>query len=692
MLAGCSSSTLLSPSRHRLKSESPSSQFQSCHFQLPSSMNTHRLDLPCSFSRKDSSRPQPIRPLSISVEKPIDPTPTGWPRSLKQHTRLPPLAIAGQASESSTFVGVRQEAEAGDFWDQGKKGLKRFAEQGSFDELYIGRAKRKKSGNCGERYKSDGSGETDKNFSFGQLVKGSYWFQQSLDMSPIPFAINCSGDEERVCFAPGELVSPPLLSRNPWVQSVVAGIADYGEKENDCDEETSQGTTKEASGTSISSESESLALRLKQNASENEGGNGSGNPFPHEGTGKEAGEADNELNHHGFELVSLLMACVEAMGLKNVPATNHFIAKLGNLASPWGPAVSRLIAYYTEALALRTTRLWPHIFHLNVPREFDRFDEDTGMALRLFNQVSPIPKFIHFTANEILLKAFDGKDRVHIIDFDIKQGLQWPGLFQSLASRSDPPSHVRITGIGESKQELIETGDRLAGFAGELNLPFEFHPVVDRLEDVRLWMLHLKEGECVAVNCTLQLHKTLYDGTGGMLRDFLGVIRSTNPIILVTAEQEASHNTLSLELRAINSLRYYSALFDLIDTSLPRESIARNKIEEMFGREIRDIVACEGSERFERHEEFSTWRKLIEEGGEFRCTEAITEREKLQGQMLLKMYGDTDYSIVEQEGRGEDRAAALTMKWQDQPLYTVSAWEPANLAGGRSSPSFSQQD
>ncbi|KAM1146097.1 hypothetical protein ACFX13_038765 [Malus domestica] len=98
----------------------------------------------------------------------------------------------------------------------------------------------------------------------------------------------------------------------------------------------------------------------------------------------------------------------------------------------------------------------------------------------------------------LLLKAFEGKDRVHIIDFDIKQELQWPSLFQSLASMTNPLSHDRITGIGESKQELNETRDRLAGFAEALNLPFEFHSVVDRLEDVRVWMLDVKEHESVA--------------------------------------------------------------------------------------------------------------------------------------------------------------------------------------------------
>ncbi|KAI4327010.1 hypothetical protein L6164_019515 [Bauhinia variegata] len=682
MLAGCSSSTLLSP-RHRLRSEA-SAQFQACHFQLPS-MSTHRLDLPCSFPRKDTSRSQPSRPVGVSVEKQIEAKTNTC--SLKHNIRLPPLATSTQATTAQTaFVEIKDE-----FWEKGKS-LKRLADQGSVDEAFINRAKRKKSSDNG---KSDDILEGGDSLSLGQMSGNFCWFQPGFQMPrsvqslaaglnpSLPFSLTCPGEEDRLCIVPSEVVSAPSpLSNHPWVQSVVTGITDLVEK----DGESSQQPEKAASVSNTSSESQSQSQsqspRLNENASEHEvgNGNGSGNPHPLEGTEVETGEVDNQEEHRGFELVSLLTACVDAIGSKNVAAINHFIARLGDLASPRGTTISRLCAYFTEALAVRVTRLWPHIFHITTPRELDRVDDDTTSAL---NQVSPIPKFLHFTSNEILLRVFEGKERVHIIDFDIKQGFQWPSLFQSLASRTNPPSHVRITGIGESKQELNETGDRLAGFAEALNLPFEFHPVVDRLEDVRLWMLHVKEHESVAVNCVFQLHKTLYDGNGGALRDFLGLIRSTNPTIVLVAEQEAEHNNPRLENRVCNSLKYYSALFDSIDhCGLPLGSPLRIKIEEMYAREIRNIIACEGSDRLERHQSFQNWRRMMEQGG-FRCM-GITEREMIQSQFLLKMYSCDYYNVKKQEQQQEG-AAALTLGWLDQPLYTVSAWAPVDAAGSSSS-------
>ncbi|CAL9147857.1 protein DWARF AND LOW-TILLERING-like [Musa acuminata AAA Group] len=387
-----------------------------------------------------------------------------------------------------------------------------------------------------------------------------------------------------------------------------------------------------------------------------------------------------QTEQQGHELVSLLTSCTESMSSSNYEAMSFFLARLGEMATPFGTPLHRVVAYFTEALALRAAKLLPHIFSVAPPKTITdpTDDDDDAIALLLLDCVSPIPKFLHFTLNERLLKAFEGKDRVHIIDFDVKQGLQWPALFQSLASRPNPPGHVRITGIGECGPHLQQAGVRLAGIAESLDLPFEFHPVVDRLEDIRLWMLHVKREECVAVNCALTMHKTLYDESGKALTDLLGLIRSTRPEIVVMAEQEAKHNEPTWETRLAGSLNYYASVFDSMEHALPVDSQARIKIEEAFAKEIRNIVAREGSERTERHESFDRWRKLMQDGG-FRCL-GIGEGE--QSRMIPRMYSCENYSIHEQ-GEGD----GLTLKWLHQPLYTVSAWAPADVTDG---PSTSQ--
>lgn len=599
------------------------------------SMNTQRLDLACNtnFPRKESTRSsQTVRPVGpISVDNnPIE-------------------ARTSNCSLKHTVVEKKN-----DLWESGNKGLKRLYEDEQ-DESF--RAKRKRGCSKVEEF-----GENEENFWFS---KQGYVLDS---VTSLPF-------------------SSPQLRTSPW--SFVNELADLGEK-GVASSSHRQRVVKETSSGSSGSRSSSPESHRSLNVG---GTNGVGAPNPNQSLDLLAIGNTNHDEEVGFELISLLLACLEAIGVKNIAAINHFISKLGELASPRGDSsITRLAAYYTEALALRVSRIWPNIFQISIPRDVNQVEEENGTALRLLNQATPIPKFIHFTSNEILLRSFQGKDKVHVIDFDIKQGLQWPSFFQSLASMNNPPSHVRITGVGESKQDLLETGARLSGFAEALNLEFEFHPVVDRLEDVRLWMLHVKEGETVAVNCVLQLHKMLYDGTGGALKDLFRLIRSTNPSVVVVAEQESEHNDNILEKRVSNSLKYYSAIFDSIDSVFPLQSHSRFKIEESFGREIRNIIACEGLERFERHVGFDQWWRSMAELGGFRNVE-INDREFLQSQMILKMYhhpfGPNSFKVEKQQRRvvsdGGAAAAGLTLSWSDQPLYTVSAWAPSDVAGTSSS-------
>ncbi|KAJ0971121.1 hypothetical protein J5N97_019080 [Dioscorea zingiberensis] len=645
MLAGCSSALLTQ--RHRLRSDDASAPFQACHFQLQDKMSAQQFNLPCSFSRKDPAR------VSLSLDKPAEARSTC---SFRQNAIAPSSAslVAQTASWES-----RREVEGDDgFWDRGKSLKRCYERSSSEDSTCMDRSKRKRTtGNEAWLVCGGGGGGAGEEF----------WFPRSNNE---PSFVG----EEKVCFVPN--------AANAFLGAL--GMEMVGEM----DVGTSGGAHEKPNpDSSSSSDSHGSSPKLNEDSSENESGNGAQVPNPSGGVPGAATAAENsQTEQQGLELVSLLTDCVEAISSSNHTTINYYLARLGELATPTGSPVHRLAAYFTEALALRAAKLWPHIFFVAPPRELaDQLvdDEEDATSFRLLNHVSPIPKFLHFTLNERLLRAFEGKDRVHIIDFDIKQGLQWPGLFQSLASRPNPPSHVRITGIGESKQDLQDTGARLAGFAESLHLPFEFHPVVDRLEDVRLWMLHVKERECVAVNCVLQLHKALYDENRAAFMDFLGLIRSTNPAIVLVAEQEAEHNEPMWETRFANSLRYYAAIFDSLDFSLPVDSPARIKIEEMFARKLRNIVACEGNERVERHETFSKWRSFMEDGG-YRCL-GFGERETLQSRMLLRMYSSEKYSVEKQGDVGDaGDAAGLTLKWLEQPLYTVSAWAPLDIAGSSS--------
>lgn len=67
-------------------------------------------------------------------------------------------------------------------------------------------------------------------------------------------------------------------------------------------------------------------------------------------------------------------------------------------------------------------------------------------ALRLFVDYCPYIKVGHFLATKVILDAFEGATRVHVVDYGLTYGGQWPCLIQQLSQRPGGPPNLRITG------------------------------------------------------------------------------------------------------------------------------------------------------------------------------------------------------------------------------------------------------
>lgn len=184
------------------------------------------------------------------------------------------------------------------------------------------------------------------------------------------------------------------------------------------------------------------------------------------------------------------------------------LLEISQLATPFGTSAQRVAAYFSEAMSARIVSSCLGIYAAlpTVPHS-----QKMASAFQVFNGISPFVKFSHFTANQAIQEAFEREDRVHIIDLDIMQGLQWPGLFHILASRPGGPPFVRLTGLGNSPEALEATGKRLSDFAEKLGLPFEFLPVAEKVGNLNPEKLNIGKREAVAVHW---LQHSLYDVTG----------------------------------------------------------------------------------------------------------------------------------------------------------------------------------
>ena len=373
----------------------------------------------------------------------------------------------------------------------------------------------------------------------------------------------------------------------------------------------------------------------------------------------------------------LLLACAEAVAKGEYMLARRYLHQLNRVVTPLGDSMQRVASCFTESLSARlaatlTTKsssskklTTPSLSSSSSSSCLSTFPSNPMEVLKIYQivyQACPYIKFAHFTANQAIFEAFEAEERVHVIDLDILQGYQWPAFMQALAARPGGAPFLRITGVGPCIESVSETGRCLTELAHSLRIPFEFHPVGEQLEDLKPHMFNRRVGEALAVNTVNRLHRV----PGNHLGNLLSMIRDQAPNIVTLVEQEASHNGPYFLGRFLEALHYYSAIFDSLDATFPVESAPRAKVEQyIFAPEIRNIVACEGEERIERHERLEKWRKIMEGKG-FKGV-PLSPNAVTQSRILLGLYSCDGYRLTEDKG-------CLLLGWQDRAIIAASAW------------------
>lgn len=382
----------------------------------------------------------------------------------------------------------------------------------------------------------------------------------------------------------------------------------------------------------------------------------------------EAIEEEREQEDSSIQLVHVLMTCAEAVHCGNLSLAGTLVEELRCLLKRVNTetGIGKVAGYFVDALS---RRIFPAAHGLNSIGSLS----ENEILYHHFYEAAPYLKFAHFTANQAILEAFQGHDCVHVIDFSLMQGLQWPALIQALALRPGGPPLLRLTGIGppspDGRDSLREIGLKLAELARSVNVKFAFRGVAaSRLDDIKPWMLQASPKEAIAVNSILQLHKLvgLDSPHGSPIDVVLDWIRSLNPTIITVVEQEANHNQAEFMDRFTEALYYYSCMFDSLEafTTQPEKALAELYLQ----REICNVVCCEGPARSERHEPLEKWRERLIRAG-FKPLQLGSNAYK-QASMLLTLFSAEGYSVEEKEG-------CLTLGWHSRPLIAASSWQPA---------------
>ncbi|XP_002533753.2 scarecrow-like protein 14 [Ricinus communis] len=375
------------------------------------------------------------------------------------------------------------------------------------------------------------------------------------------------------------------------------------------------------------------------------------------------------------DLRTLLILCAQAVSSDDRRTANEILKQIRQHSSPFGDGSQRLAHCFANGLEARLAGTGAQIYTALSSEKLSA--ADMLKAYLAYISACPFNKIAIIFANHNILAVSKNASTLHIIDFGILYGFQWPALIYRLSKREGGPPKLRITGIELPQsgfrpgERVQETGRRLAKYCELHKVPFEYNAIAKKWETIQIDDLKLNHGEVVAVNCLFR-SKNLLDETvvvNSPRNAVLNLIRKMSPDIFIHAIVNGSYSAPFFVTRFRESLFHFSALFDMFDTNMSREDQMRLKFEkEFYGREALNVIACEGSERVERPETYKQWQ--------VRSLRAGLKQLPLEPQLLKKLKcrvkeGYHNDFVVDQDGQW------MLQGWKGRIIYASSAWVPA---------------
>lgn len=374
------------------------------------------------------------------------------------------------------------------------------------------------------------------------------------------------------------------------------------------------------------------------------------------------------------DLRTLLIHCAQAVSADDRRNAGELLKQIRQHSSPHGDGTQRLAHCFANGLEARMAGTGSKIYNNFMSQR--RSASDVLRAYQLYLSACPFKRISHFMANRTILDLAENQQRLHIVDFGIYYGFQWPCFMQTLANRPGGPPKLRITGIelprpGFRPAELVEeTGHRLTDYARSFKIPFEYNHIAAKWETIRLEDIKIEKDELLVVNCLYRM-KSLADETvaADSPRDMvLNLIRRMNPDLFIQAITNGTYNAPFFVTRFREALFHFSALFDMLENNVPREDTQRFLIErDLFGRDALNVIACEGLERVERPETYKQWQARNLRAG----FEQLPLKPELVRHAVSKVR-----TVYHKDFIVDEDSKWLLQGWKGRITYAISMWKP----------------
>ncbi|XP_023006996.1 protein SHORT-ROOT-like isoform X2 [Cucurbita maxima] len=381
---------------------------------------------------------------------------------------------------------------------------------------------------------------------------------------------------------------------------------------------------------------------------------------------------------------TLIVQTAIAIVDNNASQIQQLMWMLNELGSPYGDIDQKLAFYFLRAMFSHVTNSGERCYQTlaMVSEKRSCFASMRRMVLK-FQEVSPWMTFGHVASNGVIMEAFEGEKKLHIIDISNSFCTQWPTFLEALASRSDETPHLRLTTLvvaRSDKKMMREISRRMEKFARLMGVPFKFKAIYysGDISQLNFTELGVNDDEALAINCVGAFRSvTPVDNRRDFLISLFGALR---PRIITVVEEQADLDSDGVDFvkDVQECLRWFRVYFDSLDGSFPSTSDEKLMLERAAGRAIVDLLARAPAECVERRETAARWARRLHEGG-FKPV-SFSEDVNDDVRALLRKYKD-GWTVLD-DGEGAD--AGIFLAWKGQAVVWAAAWTPEPLDGEKS--------
>ncbi|KAJ4772789.1 GRAS transcription factor [Rhynchospora pubera] len=392
---------------------------------------------------------------------------------------------------------------------------------------------------------------------------------------------------------------------------------------------------------------------------------------------KKASKCSETDQVESADVISLLTRCSHAVFNNDCQSAKDLIDQIKKLSSLDGDGTQRMAYVFADALEARLNGTGREAWRRMEAKRVCIPTSEYLKIAQLYITLCPFPRNSIYYANQTILKVAGKAPKLHIIDFGIWLGFQWPSLIQALSNNNGNTTKLRITGIdfpkpGFRPAELIEeTGRRLEAYAERFGVPFEYHGIASNWEDVSIDSLKIERDEILIAHTwdSFRYVRDEYDAFNSPRTRVLNLIRQITPHVFIEGIVSISAFSPFFLTRFRQGLMVYSAIFKILDTLLPRDNKQRQIIErDLIARDIYNVLACEGSDWIVKPETHKQWhqRNLQAEFEQITLDPLILNECR---ENLKKNYNDNIFFVQ------EDRNW-LIQGWSGRIFHASSTWKP----------------